>query len=207
MNIYLILFIQFVLPFLFVESSIDCPNDAKKISNLKKTQGSRNKRSTGGKNSNNDIGETKQEPGLGRTIQLGSLYYANEDRISLDESLWSDKTLKKKATIVLKPSSKTQLSITQSKTDKARIFGMGLRLKVSVLFGITVIDESAKMLQESRSKLNSVSITFSYEAINRVESISQDLRSRLDHPEICLDLIGKENGPTHVISSITRLVI
>ena len=207
MNIYLILFIQFVLPFLFVESSIDCPNNAKKISNLKKNQGSRHKRSTEGKNSNSDIGETKQEPGLGRTIQLGSLYYANEDRISLDESLWSDKTLKKKATIVLKPSSKTQLSITQSKTDKARIFGMGLRLKVSVLFGITVIDESAKMLQESRSKLNSVSITFSYEAINRVESISQDLRSRLDHPEICLDLIGKENGPTHVISSITRLVI
>ena len=84
---------------------------------------------------------------------------------------------------------------------------MGLRLKVSVLFGITVIDDSAKMLKQSRSNLNSVSITFSYEAINRVESISQDLRSRLDHPEICLDLIGKENGPTHVISSITRLVI
>ena len=207
MNIYLILFIHFVLSFLFVESSIDCPSNAKKISNLKKNQGSRYKRSTERKNSNDDIGETKKEPGLGRTIQLGSLYYANEDRISLDESLWSDKTLKKKATIVLKPSSKTQLSITQSKTDKARIFGMGLRLKVSVLFGITVIDESAKMLQESRSKLNSVSITFSYEAINRVESISQDLRSRLDHPEICLDLIGKENGPTHVISSITRLVI
>ena len=207
MKIYLIFFILFVLPFPFVKSSIDCPNNAKKIPKPKEKQGSRHKRNNEGKNSKEDIGETNQEPGLGRTIQLGSLYYGNEDRISLDESLWSDKTLKKKATIVMKPSSKTQLSLTQSKTDKARIFGMGLRLKVSVLFGITVIDDSAKMLKQSRSNLNSVSITFSYEAINRVESISQDLRSRLDHPEICLDLIGKENGPTHVISSITRLVI
>ena len=207
MKIYLILFILFFLPCPFVKSSIDCPNNAKNVPKLNKNQGSRHKRNNEGKNSKSDIGETRQEPGLGRTIQLGSLYYGNEDRISLDESLWSDKTLKEKATIMNKPSSKTHLSLTQSKTDKARVFGMGLRLKVSVFFGITVIDESAKLLKESRSSLNSVSITFSYEAINRVESISQDLRSRLDHPEICLDLIGKEDGPTHVISSITRLVI
>ena len=190
-----------------INGSVDCPNKIKNDPRMVENSGLRKKRSDVGQNkATQNLEETKPEPALGRPIQLGSLYYAKEDRVSITENLWSTETLRSKATRVKKPSSKTQLSLTQTTNDRIKSFGMGLRLKVTVAFGFVVVDKASKSLNEKRSKHKSVSMTYSYEAINSVESISQDLRSKLDHPDICLDILGKDDGPTHVITSVTRLV-
>ena len=165
------------------------------------------KRSGAVKDEISDLEELKREPTLGRTVQLGSLYYGKEDRVSVNENLWKAENLKENATILKKPSSKTQLAITQTTKEKVRLFGMGLSLRVSVIFGIMLADHSTKFLSEKRTKSNSASVSFSYEAITSTESISQDLRSRLDFPSICLDIIGRDDGPTHVVTSITRLLL
>ena len=169
--------------------------------------GKRLKRSGAVKDEVSDLEELKREPTLGRTVQLGALYYGKEDRVSVIENLWNAQNLKENATILMKPSSKTQLSITQTTKEKVRLFGMGLSLRVSIFFGIVMMDETATYLSEKRSKSNSASVSFSYEAITSTESISQDLRSRLDFPSICLDIIGRDNAPTHVVTSITRLLL
>ena len=70
MEIPIIQYLILTLSFSFLESSTDCSNNAKKI-NVKRNSGSRQKRSSEPKNSRNDAGETRQEPGLGRPIVAG----------------------------------------------------------------------------------------------------------------------------------------
>ena len=200
-NFITLLFLSFIIA-APISASIDCPNSSKKATKEKRSSGERRKRSDDSKSNSDGNGETNQEPAMGRPIQLGALYYAREDRVSINENLWSQETLKTKATVVKKPSSKTQLALTQTSSDRAKLFGMGLRLKVTVFF--TWVNSETKKLSVKRSRKSSVSLSLTYEAINKVESISQDLRSKLDFPEICLDIMGQEDGPTHVITSVTR---
>ena len=166
--------------------------------------GKRLKRSEQVQDDVSGLEESKREPTLGRAIQLGSLYYGKDDRISINENLWGASSLKKNAVILKTPSSKTKLAITQTTKERVKLFGMGLNLRVTALFGIVIVNGNAKYLSEKRTKSNTGTVTFSYEAITSSESISQDLRSNLDFPDICLDIIGRENAPTHVVTSVTR---
>ena len=48
-----------------------------------------------------------------------------------------------------------------------------------------------------------VSVSLIYNSRNKQESLTQELREKLDYPKVC-ELVGKKNGPTHVVSSIVR---
>lgn len=50
----------------------------------------------------------------------------------------------------------------------------------------------------------SVSATLIYNSKNKVESITQEMRKNPDYNEEFCDKVGQKDGPTHVVSSITR---
>ena len=50
----------------------------------------------------------------------------------------------------------------------------------------------------------SVSVSFIYDSINRVESVTQEMRLQTDYYDDICKKVGKKGGPTHVVSSITR---
>ena len=165
----------------------------------KKLRSVRNKRQdTGDGEGNSLVDDMELEPALGREIQLGSLYYGMEDRIDKSANLWKTETIKKNATIIKKPSSRTNFAITQTIKERVNLFSVNLRAKLLLI----TIDSSVG--REKRTVAKSASVTFVYDAISSAESISQDLRSKLDFPDICLDIHGRDNPPTHVVSTVIR---
>lgn len=150
--------------------------------------------------------ETQLEPTVGRHVKLGSLYLGTNEEIQFDENLWSDANIEENATKIEAKSSKTNIKITQTRNDRINMFGVSLKLSVSVLFGLVpAFDKSASYLHERKKKAKSVSVTLSYESIKSVEFINQEMRTSLDFPNICRNINGKDNdGPTHVVTSIVR---
>ena len=61
-----------------------------------------------------------------------------------------------------------------------------------------------KLSKLSKHILLSVSVSFIYDSINRVESVTQEMRLQTDYYDDICKKVGKKGGPTHVVSSITR---
>ena len=70
------------------------------------------------------VGEQENQPVLGRPIKLGALYYGSEERISFDENLWNDKTLKNNATRINVTSSSTKLAFLNKLKDRLNLFSI-----------------------------------------------------------------------------------
>ena len=49
-----------------------------------------------------------------------------------------------------------------------------------------------------------VSVSFIYDSINRVESVTQEMRLNTTYSVDICKKVGTKGGPTHVVSSITR---
>ena len=77
-------------------------------------------------------------------------------------------------------------------------------LKLSFMGGLVGVEGSANYLDQRVKKENSVSASIVYSATNKRESTTQDMRINADFANEICDKIGKENGPTHVVTSITR---
>ena len=83
------------------------------------------------------------------------------------------------------------------------LFNIEASFKISLLEGKLVLKGAGKFLTERKKTEKDVNIAYYYESIRQIEFINQGMRMAPDFPEICKDL-GKENGPTHVVTSITR---
>ena len=59
----------------------------------------------------------------------------------------------------------------------------------------------AKYLRDDKLTENSVRVNLGYEATTGTETIPYELG--ISHPQLC-DKVGKPNGPTHVVTSVTR---
>ena len=49
-----------------------------------------------------------------------------------------------------------------------------------------------------------MTVSLRYDSINRVESVTQEMRLQTDYFDDICKKVGKKDGPTHVVSSITR---
>ena len=49
----------------------------------------------------------------------------------------------------------------------------------------------------------SVAVSFVYNSVNKQEQITQEMKSKVGYDEVCQD-VGKDEGPTHVVTSLTR---
>ena len=157
------------------------------------------------KNNQAPAKDIHQQPSMGRHVTLGALYYGKTDRIANDENFWTVNSLIKNKIIENIGSSSTKIAVTQTITERMKAFGLDASFSMSFLggnFGVTV-QGSAEFLNHKRDKEESVSVSFFYESVERVEYITQDMRRTLDFPEVCSYALENDNPPTHVVSSIT----
>ena len=144
-----------------------------------------------------------KQPVLGRAIQLGAMVYEQEDRIAYDENLWTDKSIETNKTVLEAQSSTFRIRLIHDALDRLNLFNIEASFKISLLEGKLVLKGAGKFLTERKKTEKDVNIAYYYESIRQIEFINQGMRMAPDFPEICKDL-GKENGPTHVVTSITR---
>ena len=143
-------------------------------------------------------------PNLGQPIKLGALYYGAEDRMAFDENLWRDETIKKKGTITDIQKSKFKIRSTTDILERLNLFALSAKIKADFLNGKFVIGGSVEFLAEVRKSVKQISVSYFHESARQLQSIGQDMRAQdVDYPEMCR-LAGREDGPTHVVSSISR---
>ena len=149
------------------------------------------------------VGEQENQPVLGRPIKLGALYYGAEERISFDENLWNDKSLKNNATRINVTSSSTKLAFLNKLKDRLNLFSIKAEVEIGMLKDKMKLGGSLEFLRSGRVSEETINVALLYESIRYQESISQEMRFLLDNAELCKK-VDEANGPTHVVSSITR---
>lgn len=142
------------------------------------------------------------QPTLGRSVRLGALYYGSTDRISVSEHLWNTETLEN-AFIEKRPSSHTETKISENTLDRLNNFKIDASLGLSFMGGLIEVSGHAKYLNDRKKSTHSLSMAHISNAYTSTESITTDMYSQLDYPDLCKN-VGSRHGPTHVVSSIKR---
>lgn len=148
--------------------------------------------------------KTIVQPGLGRSICLGCLYYGTEDRVSESNHFWRKSSLtgdKTRKRVLGNKDGRAEFST--STLDRLNNFDVEAQLALSFMGGLVSVSGSAKYLSEKRLSVNSVDISYIYEYVANTESITQEAKMNLDYPNLC-NQVGKTGGPTHVVASVTR---
>ena len=138
---------------------------------------------------------------LGRNVRLGALYYGQNDFVNVNENIWDLQSLND----TYKTSTKFKrgwATISQNTLERLNNFDVDASLKASFLGGLVQVSGSARYLSKKRKSSNNVVVSYFYQVISSTESITQKISGNLDYPNLC-NLVGMENGPTHVISSVT----
>lgn len=146
-----------------------------------------------------------EEPVVGQPVFLGDLYDARQDLVLNGFSFWNEETLEKGKRVQTKTYSNTKFHAQQDDVDEFSRFDGSASLKLSLAGGLINIEGSAKYLIDRKDTKKSVSFNLEYEATTRVESLPNSLRYKKDFSKVCLratEGAAKNNGPTHVISSI-----
>ena len=138
---------------------------------------------------------------LGRIVSLGTLYDARQNNIWNGFSMWSEQEIKDNIILQTQPYSKTRFFTERNFRDRAALFNLDAELKLSFLSGLIEVKGSAHYLRDSRETNEKVRVNMDYYAITDSETIPHSLP--VTYPEYC-EYVGKEDGPTHVISSVTH---
>ena len=154
-------------------------------------------------NQSKDV-DFERQPSLGRIINLGSVYYASDERLAFDESLWKLDTIQAKSTKQQITYSTSKVKLTQNFYDKFDLFNINAKVTLYLLGGLISISGSAGYLRHDKNLKEVSKVFMTYKSITETEYISQDMRKSLDFNEVCDLMYDKENPATHVVSSITR---
>ena len=146
----------------------------------------------------------ERQPSLGRIVNLGSVYYAADERLAFDEALWKLSTIQTKSTKQDISYSTSKLKFIQSLADRFELFEIGAKVTLGLLSGLIEISGSIGYLRDDTTQTEQSKILLTYKSITSTEYISQDMRNSLDFEEVCESMYDKENPATHIVSSITR---
>ena len=153
----------------------------------------------------NNVPKRMTKQGLGRTICLGCLYYGADDFIATSENFWDPETITNHAEEKKRWNVRGSAIIDQNSLERLNNFHIDASLKLSFLGGLIDVHGSAEYLREQREKVNSVGVSYLYEVTYGTKSLTQKLKKKKDHGDLCQDeMVGKPGGPTHVVASITR---
>ena len=117
--------------------------------------------------------------------------------------MWSEKSLEKRK--IQKFETQNQIvKLSNYQLERLNNLDIDASLALSFMGGLVKVEGSANYLDKREKKENTVSASIVYSATNSRESITQDMRINADFANEICENIGKENGPTHVVTSITR---
>ena len=137
------------------------------------------------------------------TVIICNKRLLSKDYVAVDENMWTQDSLNLRRE---QPTeySKDKTKWTKNFEDRRNLIDIEASLALSFMSGLVKIKGSAKYLDDRQTKKNSVSVSSVYYATNSRESVTQDMRQNLDYYKSICQKVGKKEGPTHVVSSITR---
>ena len=143
-----------------------------------------------------------EQPALGRPAMLGCLYYGSRDYISPTKCFWDSSSLEDIA--IYNSSHRTgKVSINTNTLERLSNLDVEGGLSLSFFGGLIKVSGSAEYLRQKRLTTNSISVSYFYTYLSSIESLTQKIIQKKDYPFLCNE-VGKPEGPTHVVSSITR---
>ena len=146
----------------------------------------------------------ERQPSLGRIVNLGSVYYGANERLTFDEALWKLSTIQTKSTKQDISYSTSKLKYFQSLADRFELFDVSAKVTLGIMSGLITISGGVGYLRDDKTHNEQSKIALTYKSITSTEYISQDMRNSLDFEEVCESMYDKENPATHIVSSITR---
>ncbi|XP_035523033.1 stonustoxin subunit beta-like [Morone saxatilis] len=141
---------------------------------------------------------------LGRPFTLGMLYDARKDELIPGLTLWDDKTLQDNITEFAHPSSKFEISTSDSLESKSSLLDIDASLKASFMGGLIEVGGSAKFLNDTKKYMNQSRVTFQYNATTTFKQLSMCESCTIDPGTMGkqkIDIIQK-GFATHVVTGI-----
>ena len=110
----------------------------------------------------NTEGNFQRQPALGRLVQLGAVYYAADERLAFDETLWKIATIRTNSTKENITSSTSKIKVLRSKLEKFEYFDVNAEITLSVLAGLIEISGGAGYLRDEKGSSEKSTIAFTY---------------------------------------------
>ncbi|XP_042559965.1 neoverrucotoxin subunit beta-like [Clupea harengus] len=133
---------------------------------------------------------------LSRPLDLGTLYNARNDRLIPGISLWKTEDMKSKTHVSPQPSTRFQVTGSESLSDKTSLLDVSASLKVSFLGGLVEVGGSAKYLNKKTSSSRQCSVTLGYHVTTEIKEL---MISELQTPNP--ELFDMTDA-THVVSQV-----
>jgi len=144
-----------------------------------------------------------RQDAVGRSVNLGNLYYGDKDEIVTTENFWNEATLEAKATTKYSNESHGEAKISQNYQDSLSNINVKGSLQLSFLSGLVKVEGTAKYLENKRTNSKSIGINYQFERIYKSVELNQELRRGIDFSDHCKK-VGKPGGPTHVVSGVKK---
>jgi len=141
----------------------------------------------------------RDEKGLGRNIQLGSLYDARTNIFFPEASFWDKSTIRK--SMVEHDKFDVNLEVTANKRtlDKTNHFDISASLTLDFMSGMVHVSGSGGYLKDDVTSENEVNVELTYHTTKKVRSIFKKTEKSKDGIKECL----KGDQYTHAVTSVT----
>ena len=150
--------------------------------------------------SEHTYGFLSSQPRLGRTVHLGDLYNAKNDRVMAGLSLWDTEIIDEHKKTQESPNTKIDALVEKDFEDRANVFNLNARVQMSFLAGLIEVGGSAKFLRDEKNTNNKVRVVGYVTNVNRTESLSVGkMISSVQYGQFCTAI----PDVTHVVSSVT----
>ncbi|XP_031419340.1 stonustoxin subunit beta-like, partial [Clupea harengus] len=133
---------------------------------------------------------------LGRSLDLGALYDARNDKFIKGFYLWNSEDIQSKTRVSPQPNTRLQVSMSESLSEKTSLLDVSASVKASFLCGLVEVGGSAKYLNQKTSSSRQCSVTLGYHVNTEVKEL---MISELETPKP--ELFAMTDA-THVVTQV-----
>jgi len=139
------------------------------------------------------------EKGLGRNIQLGSLYDARTNIFFPEASFWDKNQIRESMVEHDKFDVNLELTANKRTLDKTNHFDISASLTLDFMSGMVHVSGSGGYLKDDVTSENEVNVELNYHTTKKVRSISKNTIKTVDGTTACT----KGDQYTHAVTSVT----
>lgn len=134
--------------------------------------------------------------------QLGVLYNARTGKFEAGSYLWDARTMQKVK--VTKPLVYSHLDVFSENNidDRAYHLNVEANLKLAFCSGLIEVSGAAKYLRDEKKSANTARVTMAYKSSRLSETVP--ITTPITYPKVCTQDAGRQDGPTHVVTSLVR---
>ncbi|XP_063687942.1 uncharacterized protein LOC134821190 [Bolinopsis microptera] len=148
---------------------------------------------------NEELKVTEREA-LGETVVVGTFYDARKSLVQNGASFWTKDTLKKEVNVMDTIYSNVDVYMENNINERSYALNVDASLKLEFLGGLISVGGSAHYLRDETSSSDVARVTMNYKSTKMTHILP--IKTPKDHLDQC-GKIDSNNGPTHVITSVT----